>query len=102
MRALDVAVVMFLVAPAAGIAATAYLWVLYRADPARPPSWLLAVLSHGSSVVNVAALWFAVLAAVRLAGLEVPRWSAVPSAGAFLALEAVPVYYAAVMYGRAA
>lgn len=100
MSALDLVLALFVLAPAAGIAATAYLLVLYRSDPARPRSWLLAMLFRGSLVMSLVALYLAALAAARLADVDVPRWTAVPTALALLALEAVPVYYAVVMYGR--
>ncbi|MDE3095612.1 MAG: hypothetical protein KGK07_06385 [Chloroflexota bacterium] len=100
MSPLELVLALFVLAPAAGTAATVYLWILYRSDTARPRSWLLAMLWRGSSVVSIVALYLAALAAVRLADLDVPRWTGVPTALALLALEAVPVYYAAVMYGR--
>lgn len=100
MSALDLVLALFVLAPAAGIAATAYLWILYRSDPGRPRSWLLAMLLRGSLVMSAVAVYLAALAAARLADLDVPRWTAVPTALALLALEAVPVYYALVIYGR--
>ena len=100
MNPFDFVVAMFVLAPAAGVAATAYLWLLYRSDAARPRSWLLLMLARGATAVNVAVLWFAALAAVRLLGVDAPRWTVVPTALALLLLEAVPVYSAAVMYGR--
>ena len=100
MSPFDLVVAMFVLAPAAGIAATAYLWLLYRSDSARPRSWLLLLLARGATAVNVAAIYFAALAAARLLGIDVPRWTVVPSAFALLLLEAVPVYSAAVMYSR--
>ncbi len=100
MSPLDVVVLAFVVAPAAGIAATAYLWILYRSDPAQPRSWLLLMLVRGAVVVNIVALYFAALAASRLVGVDVPRWTFFATALALLLLEGVPVYYALVMYGR--
>lgn len=100
MNPLDLVLALFVLAPSAGIAATAYLLALYRSDPARPRSWLLAMLFRGSLVMSLVALYLATLAAARLADVDVPRWTAVPTALALLALEAVPVYYALVMYDR--
>ncbi len=100
MNPFDLVVAMFVLAPAAGIAATAYLWHLYHSDPARPRSWLLLLLARGATAVNLAALYFAALAAARLLGTDIPRWTFAPTALALLLLEAVPVYGAAVMYGR--
>ena len=100
MNPFDVVVVMFVLVPAAGIAASAYLWLLYRSDPARPRSWLLLLLARGATAVTLAAIYFAALAAARLLGVDIPRWTVVPTALALLLLEAVPLYSAAVMYGR--
>jgi len=100
MNLIDLVVLAFVLAPTAGIAASAYLWLLYRSDHARPRSWLLLLLARGATAVNLAGLYFAALAAMRLAGADVPRWTFIPTALALLLLEAVPVYSAAVMYGR--
>lgn len=96
----ELVVLTFVIAPTAGIAGTAYLWILYRSDPARPRSWLLAMLVRGAVIKNVVAVYFAAIATARLADAEIPRWTFFLTALALLCLEAIPVYYAAVMYGR--
>lgn len=98
----QVLVVMLSIAPVPCMVATAYLWSVYRADPARPRSWLLRMLAVSSTVVTISVIYVAFLALYRLLGLgSLPDALVFMLAVDLLTLAAVPVYGALRIYRAA-
>ena len=96
----DLLVAVIAVSPVPAIVATTYLWTVYASDKRRPRSWLIRMLATTSTAVTVAAMYFGLLAMVRLAGhaADLPAWLGYLSALVVLLLDAIPVYKATLVY----
>lgn len=77
--------------PVPATMANAYLWYWQRKDRA---SWLLRDFAVIASVVNAVAVYFGVLATLRLLGGDPIPWAPPISALAAIALECVPIFLA--------
>lgn len=81
----------FAAAPLPATVANLYLWRVYTLDTT---NWVLRAFAVGSTIVNVASLWFGFLAVRRLLGFDPIDWTPPASAVVALALELVPIYFA--------